>query len=87
MIIDLILDRKDGVEYNPHEFYNKVRKYESYNMSSLPDNTISIAMDYGTNEDVKKVLCEYIIEGGYNPKICDYINSQQWIKNWFYGVY
>jgi len=79
MIIDLILDRKDGVKYNSHKFYNRVMKYESYGMNSLPDRRISIAMDYGKNKDVQKALCDYIIEGEYNLKICDYINLQQWI--------
>lgn len=27
MIIDLILDRKDGYRYNAHEFYGEVMEY------------------------------------------------------------
>ena len=51
MIIDLILDRKDGHEYNAREFYYEVLEYEStFNFN----RAISRAMDYGTENDVKK---------------------------------
>lgn len=41
---------------------------------------ITAAMDYGTEEEVKKALCEYITECEYNHEICDYINSREWLK-------
>lgn len=82
MIIDLILDRKgfeeDGYAvYNPHEFY---RHCLSYNVvfTGIADG-ITRAMDYGTNADVQRELCNYVIENGYNPAICDYINAVDWL--------
>jgi hypothetical protein len=75
MIIDLILDRKDGKEYNPKEFYNNVSKYAD----DLKDYNIPEMMDHGTEEQVKKSLCDYIIAYNYNNKIIDYINSVNWI--------
>lgn len=75
MIIDLILDRKDGfTRYNPKDFYNDCMDYPG-----IADG-ITRAMDYGTEEDVKIELCRYIINNNYNGEICNYINSVQWIK-------
>lgn len=76
MIVDFILDRQDGVKYNAREFYDYVREEESifdFNTS------ISYAMDELEEEDVKKCLCDYIKDNGYNLAICDYINSVEWI--------
>ena len=52
MIVDLILDRKDGYPYNPHEFYNEIRDCERLGIG-VSDERISIAMDYGDNQDVQ----------------------------------
>ena len=79
MIIDLILDRKDneqfdGVDtYKAHDFYFSCMGY-----GSIADK-ITRAMDYGTEEDVKKALCRYIDDNEYNEKIKDYINSRDWL--------
>lgn len=77
MIIDLILDRKAGISFNTKDFYNNVRDYESYNFGS--DGYISLAIDYGEEDDVKKVLCRYIDDNGYNPDIKNYIHSVLWL--------
>nr|WP_314662073.1 hypothetical protein [uncultured Prevotella sp.] len=77
MIIDLILDRKDGVEYNAKRFYEDCKNYESYNLGT--NGSISDAMDYGEESDVKRELCFYIDDNGYNPEIKDYINSVNWL--------
>ena len=74
MIIDLILDRKDGRPYDAREFY----------MNALPyfegeTNEICDALDNWENHDVKSALCDYIKGNEYNPDICDYINSVEWI--------
>ena len=73
MIIDLILDRKDGEQYNAKDFYNDVMEYEEVGFE------ITEAMDNGKEKDVKKAICDYIINGEYNPEICEYINSVEWI--------
>lgn len=77
MIIDLILDRKAGAEYIPEEFYNNVVDYSS----TWPElaGPIIEAMSHGTEKEVKKALCGYIEEAGYNMDICKYINSVEWI--------
>lgn len=78
MIIDLILDRKDGYRYNPREFYDEVIKYgETWPDIAFP---IASAMDSGIEQDVKNELCRYVIEYGYNSKICEYINSVEWLN-------
>lgn len=79
MIVDLILDRKDneqfdGVDtYKAHDFYISCMGY-----GSIADK-ITRAMDYGTEEDVRKALCRYIDDNEYNEKIKDYINSHDWL--------
>lgn len=77
MIIDIILDRKDGEPYDAKKFYLDIMGYAE----TWPDlaDPITRAMDVGTNEDVRKALCNYIDECGYNPSICDYVNSVEWI--------
>ena len=77
MIIDIILDRKDGEPYDAKKFYLDIMGYADI----WPDlaNPITRAMDGGTNEDVRKALCDYIVSQGYNPSICDYVNSVEWI--------
>lgn len=76
MIIDLILDRKGGSSYKAKEFYDNVMAYEEGT-----DYKISRALDGGTEEDVRKALCDYIIRNDYNPKICNYINKVTWLED------
>lgn len=76
MIIDLILDRKGGSSYKAKEFYDNVMAYEEGT-----DYEISRALDGGTEKDVKKALCDYIINNDYNPKICNYINKVTWLED------
>lgn len=83
MIIDLILDRKDHEEatgndsYDPYNFYREVMSYES--IFEL-DRDISMALDYGTEDDVRKALCKYIDDQQYNPDIKNYVNSKTWLE-------
>ena len=81
MIIDLILDRRGGVAYDPQQFYFDVLEYRDI-WPELSD-PITQALDGGTEEDVKKELCKYVTENGYNPEICDYINSVSWLPDWW----
>ena len=78
MIIDEILERKEGMPYNSKDFYD----YVSYWAETDNDvgTGIARALDGGTEEDVKRELCKYIKEQGYNPEICDYINSVNWLE-------
>lgn len=73
MIIDLILDRKDGDDYNARDFYFNVLEYGE------PGRAITQALDGGTNRDVQKALADYIMDNEYNPEICGYIFSVDWL--------
>ena len=78
MIIDCILDRKDSEAYkrpySAHDFYMRVMRY-----GKIGDG-ITSAMDYGTEEDVRRELCDYILSNEYNPAICEYVNSRDWLN-------
>ena len=73
MIIDLILDRKDGDDYSPRDFYFNVMEYGE------PGYGITRAMDRGTNRDVQKALADYILDNEYNPALCGYVFSVDWL--------
>lgn len=77
MIIDLILDRKDGEKYTPKDFYLQILDYSEV----FPElaNPISYAMNKGDEQNVKNALCDYVVKCSYNPNICDYINSVEWL--------
>ena len=83
MIIDLILDRKDSAEYNgidtynAHDFYIDCLEYSRI-FNGIADG-ITGAMDYGTETNVKRELCKYVLKNGYNKGICDYVNSVNWL--------
>lgn len=73
MIIDLILDRADGAEYEPREFYFDCMMY------GRVGEEITRALDSGNERAVKRALCNYVEDQGYNPEICDYIKSVRWL--------
>lgn len=81
MIVDRILDRKDFEQdgimdyYNPRQFYYDMMEYGGHGTE------IARAMDYGTEEDVRKELCKYIDDCKYSPEIKDYINSVKWLES------
>lgn len=75
MVIDFILDRKEGTYYDPYDFYSYLMQFENPEYQA-----ISYAMDYGTEQDVKKALCNYIDGEGYNPDIKDFINANNWLS-------
>lgn len=81
MIIDLILDRKDGEPfgdvYDARQFYFDVMQYND--LTPDASREITAAMDYGADADVRASLCRYIDSNGYNPEIKNYINSSMWI--------
>lgn len=76
MIVDMILDRKDGTPYNARDFYQYCLGY----MDGLGDE-ITRAMDGSTNEQVQEALCQYIMKQEYNEAICEYIRSKNWIED------
>ena len=82
MIIDIILDRRDeeksGIPYNPGKFYREIFDYIG-GCGSEYAKSITEAMDYGAEEEVKMALIQYVEENGYNPQIEDYIISRNWL--------
>lgn len=81
MIIDKILDRKDNEtfdgydSYSAHDFYFDVLEYGEIG------NDITHCMDEGDETDVRLALCRYILNNGYNPEICTYVCSKNWLVN------
>lgn len=71
MIIDKILDRKDGEKYNAREFY-------LYCNSDEIGWDIARAMDAGTNEDVIAEIDLYLVNNGYLPEDVATWNKYAW---------
>lgn len=67
------------IAYNARDFYMDCMGYFSVGCATQNAEEITAAMDYGTEDDVRRALCKYVIENEYNPDICDYINSRTWI--------
>ncbi len=73
MIVDKILDRKDGLEYSAKAFYNEVAQYGEVGFG------IADALDGGENEDVQKELVAYIKKNEYPQAIAEYVLSVAWL--------
>lgn len=76
MIIDLILDRKDGKEYKMKEFYNRLSEYGEIGQG------IAGALDSGLNQDIGFELIKYIVDNEYDNvdgKICSFIRDVKWL--------
>ncbi len=78
MLIDLILNRKDGQPYNAKKFYDAVTSYLDTFHCYIG---LARALDGGEEEDVITELCDYIKSGNYNLNICDYISSVKWLED------
>jgi len=76
MIIDLILNRKEGEPYVARDAYVYITEHESLFNKEYP---ISRAFDAGSNKDVQNALSKYILDGGYNPEIIKYVKSVEWV--------
>ena len=77
MLVDLILDRRDGVSYSPGEFEEEVKEYCETFPSCIP---VYDALINGSEDDVKDELCRYIDDEWYgNTLIKDYIRSVNWL--------
>ena len=80
MVIDLILDRRDGDIFDPVEFANEVHDYCDVFPELQP---IDDAIGSEVEQRVKHALCGYVLDGGYPPEICDFINSVPWLADWW----
>lgn len=80
MLIDIILDRRDGSDFDPCTFAFEVHDY----CDIFPDlRPILDALASRQETRVKTALCNYVTGQGYNPEICDYINSVSWCPAWW----
>ena len=73
MIIDHILDRRDGDTYNPKQLYDDCMDYGEIG------HGIASAMDSGTESDVKIELIKYVLLNSYYHEICKYILEVDWL--------
>lgn len=85
MIIDIILDRREGaINYVPATHLKAIYDYATF----FHMNNLAAAVDGGTEDDVKAALMDYVISGGCNPDIhhhnfldlCLFINRVRWTE-------
>lgn len=75
MIIDVILDRKDGaIDYSPAKHLKAIYDYATDARMS----DIAAAVDGGNEADVRAALVRYITVCGYPAALLDYVASVQW---------
>ena len=77
MLVDLILDRRDGVSYSPSEFEEEVKEY----CETFPSYTpVYDALISGSEDNVKDELCRYIDDEWNGSRLIkDYINNVNWL--------
>ena len=77
MLVDLILDRMDGVSYSPSEFEEEVKEYCETFPSYIP---VYNALINGSEDEVKDELCRYIDDEWNGSRLIkDYINNVNWL--------
>ena len=74
MIIDMILERRDGERYD----VKGIRDYIYDEAKIFGFDALAKAAFNGTSENMRRELCAYIDREGYAPEIKDYINSVKW---------
>lgn len=80
MIIDAILDRMDAIEETGQDSYSMDNAKYIYDCAVIFEfNALANALDNGTNEDVQRELCNYIIDCEYNETLCEFINKERWL--------
>lgn len=75
MIIDIILDRKDGaISYDASKHLKAIYDYAT----DAGMTELATAVDGGTEDDVKAALMRYITVCGYPLELLDYIARVRW---------
>jgi len=74
MIIDLILDRRDGHKIDLRDLYDNAVDFEFWKLANAIDN--------GENEDIQRELCNYIDDNGYPQEIKGFINKTDWLTKY-----
>lgn len=78
MIIDIILDRKDGaISYDASKHLKAIYDYAT----DAHMSDIAAAVDGGTEDDVKAALMRYITMCGYPAALLDYIAGVRWTED------
>ena len=70
MIIDAILDRREGLPYN-----EKCARYIYDQATFFEMDSLARAFDMGSNEDCQRELARYIDSNDYNESIKDFVYS------------
>lgn len=85
MIIDIILDRREGaINYDAATHLKAIYDYATF----FHMDNLAAAVDGGTEDDVKAALMDYVISGGCNPDIhhhnfldlCLFIKAVRWTE-------
>lgn len=85
MIIDIILDRREGaINYDAATHLKAIYDYATF----FHMNNLAAAVDGGTEDDVKAALMDYVISGACNPDIhhhnfldlCLFIKAVRWTE-------
>ena len=85
MIIDIILDRREGaINYDAATHLKAIYDYATF----FHMNNLAAAVDSGNEDDVKAALMDYVISGGCNPDIhhhnfldlCLFIKTVRWTE-------
>lgn len=74
MIIDTIMDRRDGCAYGHDDMTYMHEEAETFGFVDL-----ARALDSGSEDDIRRELCRYIDDGGYRQDVKKYVNSVDWI--------
>ena len=69
----------EPLAYDPRKFYYAVMNYVGDCEGEDYAEKITKAMDYGTENDVKSALNNYLIKAGYGGEICKFVNSVNWL--------
>jgi len=74
MIIDLILNRREGDAFNSKQFYKDVINYGEIGRE------IADAIAAKQETRIKRALSDYVKDQDYNLDIIEYVKSVKWIE-------
>jgi hypothetical protein len=73
MIIDTILDRKDGIPYTKDDFNYILREAKIFGFDDIVE-----AMNSNKNASIVPALENYIKNNNYNLELIKFIKSKNW---------
>jgi hypothetical protein len=73
MIIDKILDRKDGIPYTQRDFNYILDEAKLFDMNDLAN-----ALQSNQNKNIIRELENYIKNNNYNLELVKYVKTQNW---------